>query len=113
MIIWRGWGFLVPVVAFAVAFGTEFVVDSIAGAGTYSNSGGLFTGVALIVAGALIFAFAMWEERRNPPRVLVDKATGKEETQVSRSDLFFVPIRWWGLAGIVLGLVLVVLGLVQ
>ena len=106
VIIWRRWGILVPVVIFAALFATQSVVDAIAGEDTYSGNR-LYQGVALIIGGALVWGFAEWETRRSKPRVLVDKETGQEVTQTDRSDLFFIPIRYWGWLSIGVGVVFI------
>lgn len=110
MIIWRKWGILVPVVIFAVLFLMETVVESIAGEGAYQRNQ-VFQGLALIIGGGLVWAFAEWEARRNKPRVLVDRETGQEVTQLNLSDLFFIPLRYWGWLSIVLGIFLAVTSL--
>jgi hypothetical protein len=48
---------------------------------------------------------------RNPSRVLIDKETGQEVTLRNRSELFFVPMKYWGLLGIGAGVVAIIAGL--
>lgn len=111
MIIWRGWGFLAAVLLFGGLVVAQLIADGLGGEGTYASNTFLYAGLGLIVGGALTFLFARWEHGRNPPRVLVDKETGGEVTFENRSELFFVPMKYWGMLGIAAGAVAIIAGL--
>jgi hypothetical protein len=111
MIIWRGWGILAAILLFGGLVAAQFVADAVGGKGTYAANTFLYAGLGLIVGGGLTFLFARWEKGRNPPRVLADKETGQEVTLQNRSDLFFVPMKYWGLLGIGAGVVAMIAGL--
>jgi hypothetical protein len=106
VIIWRGWGFLAAIFLFGGLLVTQLVVDGVAGQGTYSNNSAVFGGIGAMVGGAVTLAVARWLERRNPPRQLVDPATGEGVRLQSRDDLFFIPMKFWGLIGIVGGAII-------
>jgi hypothetical protein len=111
VIIWRGWGFLAAIFLFGGLLVTQLVVDGVSGQRTYSNNSAVFGGVGAMVGGAVTYAVARWLERRNPPRQLVDPATGEEVRLQSRDDLFFIPMKVWGLIGIVGGAIIALGGL--
>src|SRR5688500_7543073 len=50
MLIWRGWGILVVVIAFAALILMQLVVDALAGEGTYTRQSTVWGSVALLVA---------------------------------------------------------------
>ena len=110
MIIWRGWGFLAAVFLFGGLLLAQLVVDSVAGRGTYSSSSTVYGGIGVAIGGVVTYAVAQWLERRNPPRRLVDPASNEEVVLESRNDLFFIPMRFWGLIGIVGGVIMVLSG---
>jgi hypothetical protein len=92
MIVWRGYGILIILIA-----GAAFMVGAL-----LIQLTGLkppFAGAILTAMGGLagvgIFLFAQRIESR-PGRILVDKATGREvELKHDAGSLFFVPTRYW------------------
>lgn len=94
MIVWRGWGWLVPVfwigaVIVAVWAGHQ--------AGVSNRHAFLLTGPASALAGALLLPLGRRLNARLPGPY---------------HSFFFVRIEWWGLAFMALGAVLFVFGLV-
>lgn len=111
MIIWRGWGLLAAVLFFGGLVLAQLVADGIGGEGTYASNIALFAGIGLVVGGAATYALSRWRESRNPPRRLVDPATGGEVILHDRNDLFFIPIKIWGFIGMGGGAVAALAGL--
>ena len=103
MIIWRGWGFLAAVLIFGGLLAAQLVVDAILGDGTYSANSGLYGGIGAAIGGALTYGVGQWLQRRNPPRRLIDAETGQEVIHHARNDLFFIPMKTWGVIAIVGG----------
>lgn len=112
VIIWRGWGVLAAVLGFAGLLGAQFLVDAIAGSGTYSDDPTLFAGPGIAIAGVVTFLLGRWLNDPSRGRVLVDKQTGEEINDRPRNDLFFIPMEFWGIAFVVLGLGAFLYGLV-
>jgi hypothetical protein len=110
MIIWRGWGIIAAVLLFGGLLAAQLVVDAVAGDGTYEANSLVFGGIGVAVGGVATYALATWLERRNPPRTLVDQSTGEQVVLKQQNDLFFIPMKHWGLIGIVGGIVMAVVG---
>ena len=94
MLIWTGWGILVPVLWMlgAVLTGKLFS-DHVAFLG-----GAFFTAVITLAWGLKL--------RRTPGRLLVDPQTG-QQVELKRRDAFmFIPVLYWAPIAVVLGLVL-------
>lgn len=104
MLIWRGWGILAVVIGFGALLATQFIVDAVAGRGTYSENSEQFAGPAVALAGLLVFFLGRWLNDPSRGRVLVDKETGQEIVDKPRNDLFFIPMEIWGALLVVLGI---------
>jgi len=113
IIIWRGWGILVPlflVVGFAASAFLRGLAGGAAPAGTAQALLPLLTGV--IAGGAIWFAARAIEARRG--RVFIDKATGREiKVGANAGSFFFIPTRIWAFIALGLGVVLAVTQLVD
>jgi len=107
MIIYKGLGFLVFV--FVVASSLFFNILCCAWLGAeYYDTRKWPLGLSLLVS-----ATACWvvggRLRKRAPRVIVDKATGREMTLVrNQHDLFFIPMHYWGPILAVIGLLFIV-----
>lgn len=104
MIIWRGLGIVVPIIAFFVCLCVELLVRSHFGANYYQREGWPIF-LALSISGVICWALGTMLEKR-PGKVVIEKETGKEIILKNSHDLFFIPIKFWGLIMIVGGAVL-------
>jgi hypothetical protein len=109
IVIWRGWGFIVLLFAFAAAALAAAIIER----------GGVHSApiIALIDLGASalaalgIWAFTYKIDRR-PGRVLIDKKTGREFTvRPSAGSLFFIKTRYWPYIVLVIGALVAVAAL--
>ncbi|HZT43285.1 MAG TPA: hypothetical protein VFA07_14035 [Chthonomonadaceae bacterium] len=100
MIIWSGLGILVPVIA-AICL---FVMNAIVGSAAFDSQGWPKT-IALLVAAGIVSVVG-YKIRRQPGRVVVDKATGREVRLHRRHSVFFVPVLYWGPILAVIGIIL-------
>lgn len=96
MIIWRGLGILVPIIAGLVFVGVLKLVDSLIGTGDYSKWNYWPKALAALLAGAAIWFLGRYLNTR-PGKVVIDKSTGQEMELRSKNDLFFVPFEYWGI----------------
>ncbi|WP_342648602.1 hypothetical protein [Mucilaginibacter sp. CSA2-8R] len=102
-ILWRGYGFLVPVIAFVVIALSSFLINTVLKANP-------LVGMSI---GALAAAAAIWfagQKFNNPAknRVMVDKATGQEFIISQNHSLFFIKMQYWAIPLAILGLILLV-----
>ena len=105
LIIWRGWGFIVPLsllLGFFVGTGVGSLLYH--GADTSILDAIIFS-LGGVIAGAIIWIVAAKLEAR-PGRVFIDKATGREiNVGASAGSCFFIPTRYWAYISVGLGAV--------
>jgi hypothetical protein len=92
LLIWKGWGFVVPLVAvvfLAIGLGIGRALHADTSV-TYA-----LTAIALVPAGAVCW-FAGKRLNSKPPRVLVDPKTGAHVVLRRESSFFFLAVEWWG-----------------
>lgn len=94
MVIWQGFGIIIPFVVVLMTQGLIFVVDGLGGPGTYDGNQ-LWGATALGLSAILITTLGMYLRRRGA-RVVIDKETGQELVLRSRHSLFFIPMEYWG-----------------
>jgi hypothetical protein len=103
IIFWRGFGICVPVVGLGCLIVMQLITDSAFGAKYYQvHSWPKLAGCWL--AAALTYALSIWLNRQ-PARVLIDKATGREIVLKRRDALFFIPVAYWAYIFLALGVV--------
>jgi len=100
MIVWRGYGFLVVLLAVAGMVLGQLGVEALPEG---YRPGGAFVG--LVLAAALVYGLHRLIEAKQPARVLVDKNTGQEVVFKPKHDLFFIPLKYWSLVLVVLAVV--------
>jgi len=101
LIIWRGYGFLVPIIAIAVIAVISISVSAVFKADP-------LIGMSL---GAFAAAAAVWftGKKFNDPaknRIVVDKATGQEFLITQNHSLFFIKMQYWAIPLALLGVIL-------
>jgi len=94
MIIWRGKGILIALIAFGCLLLAEYATRSAFHDDRYYQTHGWPKLAAMWLAAGLVFALQS-KLGGGPPRVLVDKETGKEISLPARDALFFIPVRYW------------------
>lgn len=93
MIIWSGFGFVVPVVAIAAMVVAQMLVDGALGENYYTTHAWPKMAACTFTA-AVLLVFGLWINKPTG-QVLVDKQTGAE-TQVRPShSFFFIPVQYW------------------
>lgn len=106
MLIWRGWGILVIVLAGVCVIGTQLIVEAALGDGAYQ---GWMTGVGLVLVAIPVWFIGRRLNGR-PGRTLVDQATGQQVMLRARHDLFFVKMEYWAPVLAIGGVLLLLLG---
>jgi hypothetical protein len=91
MIIWKGWGIAVAVIAITAWIGGDLAGEKLLGTPDAFNP---LSGLALAAAAAAIWQLSKYLNRQ-PGRSVVDKATGREFVLRRSHSLFFIPIEYW------------------
>ena len=92
LLIWKGWGFVVLVIAvvfLAIGLG---IGGALHAATSVTNA---LAAIALVPAGAVCW-FVGKRLNSKPPRILVDPKTGGQVVLRRESTLFFVAVELWG-----------------
>ena len=97
MIIWiifRGFGFLVPIVTLGflvlVEVATRFMIKE----EFYYQAHGWPKLLGLCLAAATTYPLAKYYDSR-PGRIVIDKSTGKEVVLKAKNSLLFIPMKYW------------------
>lgn len=104
MIVWNGLGILVVIIWIGAILIVGDVASAITGIETEfsKHSGRLFLGCLL--AALLVFFLHLYLASRETNTV-IDKATG-QEYELGRSDsLFFIPVKWWPIIIVIIGII--------
>lgn len=102
MLIWSGLGFLVAAIALACMLVVQLLVNAVLHDDKYYQAHA-WPGVAsMVVAAGLVWVLNRWLDQR-PARRLVDPATNKEVILRPRHSLFFVPVKYWPIVLLFIG----------
>ena len=105
MIIWKGLGILNIVVPGILFFLVSTLLSSL---GLNSIDSRLPMAFVFIVSGVIIWYMGK-ALNANSGKVLVDMETGERyQMRTQNSSLFFIPMHYWGPAGLVIGFILIV-----
>lgn len=94
MIIWRGLGILVPIIAVVITLLASLQVNLITGNPDYSKWHYWPKAVGAVAAAVLIWFVGKYLNSR-PGKVVIDKNTGREMILRKTHDLFFVKFEYW------------------
>ena len=110
MIVWRGLGFLVGVIGFGSLILAEFVAESITKDEQFYQENPWVILAGFTVAAVLTFGLYKLL-RLKKPRIVIDKETREEFELGGNHSFFFIPVKWWPVAFIALGLLFQMEGL--
>jgi hypothetical protein len=101
MLVWKGWGILGIIIPAALIFLTDAALGAAFGAGY--NRG-------MVVPGSLCFSSVLvWligrQLNAKPPRILTDTETGETVEIKPQHSIFWIPLHWFALPLLALGLV--------
>jgi hypothetical protein len=94
MIIWSGFGFLIFILGFGSAIGTELISENLTGDERYYQQHPAMISVAMLSAAILTYLLHLLLSRQKG-QVVIDKATGQEIVLGRSHSLFFIPVKWW------------------
>ena len=109
MVIWKGLGFLVAIIAFAALLLTEIVSEGLTGDEQFYQENSWVILVGMLIAAVLTYGLYRLLLRQKG-RVVIDKETGQEIVLRPSHSLFFVDVKWWPAILVVLGVVFAVVG---
>ena len=102
LIIWRGAGAAVILLAILAALVTNIVTSSWFNQNNFLQDHAWAQTVALWLAGAGCWFLGRYLHSK-PGRILVDKASGQEVTIKPNHSLFFIKLEYWGPILLVIG----------
>ena len=88
MIIWTGWGFIVPFL-----FGGIFFMTMLMAVRSSFSFPAVYTLAAIINAICLVYLARALD--KNSEKVMIEKKTGKEVILKKNHTLYFIPIKIW------------------
>lgn len=112
MIVWRGWGILVLVLAAVPVALVQLVAGWVMGPDGAARQSDWLAPLGLALSAPLIW----WVGRalnRRPARVLVDRETGQEVALRPNHSLFFIRMEYWAVIVALGALVALVVALVS
>jgi len=96
LIIWKGFGFVVAIIGFAVLLLTELVIEYITGNENFYQENLWSVSIGLFIAAIITYGFC---------RLLKKSST--------EHSLFFIPVEWWPLTFASIGLVFLILDIAK
>lgn len=103
IVIWRGWGIAVPFIVVAMVLVMELLVDKVTGTPAFRMGHSWIWLVDMLPAALVLWWLGSKLEAR-PGRMVIDKQTQTEFELKAKHDLFWIPVKWWALPLIALGL---------
>ncbi|MGI9405539.1 MAG: hypothetical protein ACR2O4_04135 [Hyphomicrobiaceae bacterium] len=95
MIVWKGLGVVVAVIAFGCLLAAQLLATEYGGEGLYRESG-LIKSAAMVAAAGLTYFFHMLVTGRETGKTVIDKQTGEEfHLEKKEHSLFFIPVGYW------------------
>ncbi|MDF7802157.1 hypothetical protein P4C99_21980 [Pontiellaceae bacterium B1224] len=104
MIIWSGLGFVVAIIGFGSLILTEYLSERITNNDQFYQENSWIILIGMALAAIFTFAFSLLLKKEKA-RVVVDKETGQEIELRKSHSLFWIPVRWWPVVFIILGVV--------
>ncbi len=89
MIVWSGFGWVVPVIAVVCLLIGNILIGENWSANTWAQAG------TLLLAAILVFAFDRLFLEKRADKTLMNKETGEDVILRRNDSLFFIPVRFW------------------
>lgn len=100
-LIWRGWGilaFLIPLLFFVIGTGIDFNLQSVTQVANYIP-------LVFLFLSAPVVWFLGVRLNSKPPRKLIDPQTNQQVLLKKTHSLFWVPMQYWAIVVVILGLI--------
>lgn len=94
MIIWSGYGFMVPVFAAISLLGVESGLDSLTGNADFYRSHPWAISLALIICALSTYGLDRLLRLKKGKKI-VDAKTGNITYVVTGHSLYYIPVKWW------------------
>ena len=95
LVVWRGFGWTVPVVVFGALILSQLSVDAVYGDGFYTAN--TWPKQAAFIVAALFVGFLGFFLNHKKRGVLIDEETGEPVGKAPAHSLFFIPIEYWAI----------------
>lgn len=93
ILIWKGFGWLVPIVFIGPPALTQLLIDAVGGRGTYSQYAGIFGTIAVLASAAMIWIIGSYLNQR-------DSRGATANFQVAHTFLFLRMEYWAAVFGV-------------
>lgn len=95
LVVWRGFGWLVPVIVIAALILSQLSVDVVYGEGFYTANAWPKQAAFIVAAISVgLLGFFLNHAKR---QLLVDEETGEVLGKAPSHSLFFIPIEYWAI----------------
>ena len=95
LVVWRGFGWLVPIVVFGALILSQLTVDALYGEGFY-RANGWPKQAAFIVAAFFVGCLGFYLNHKKR-QILIDEESGEAVGKAPPHSLFFIPIEYWAI----------------
>lgn len=112
IIIWRGLGGLAFIIGIVVCLVTNIVTSRTFDENNYFQGHLWPKLVALLITGACCWFLGRYLHRQ-PPRLVMDRATGQQAEVKPNHHLMFIKLEYWGVIFMVVGLAILVINLAR
>jgi hypothetical protein len=103
MLVWRGWGIGVLLIAVVVNLLVQTLINQLMGDASYGQSHG-WTWLPSLGLAAVAVWFAGVKLDARPGRRVIDAETGQELILKASHDLFWIPFKYWAFPILALGI---------
>lgn len=104
LLLWTGWGFLVPVLVGVAFVLTQWFGNILFGPYFYETHDWTKLFATLLASVSIWFVGKYFNNK--PGRELIDKKTGKEIVLKPHNTLFFIKMEYWAFIILILGIII-------
>jgi hypothetical protein len=109
MIFWQGWGIIAIAIPFFIALTAQILADKITGIPDFYKHCWWLLFLVSAISAVLVFAVGHYLERK-PAKIVIEKETGKEIQLRQMHTLILIPVKYWSIIWLGLGIYLAIQG---